>query len=313
MTMYGLDLLGIAKFKDVAVKNFPAGWALGAFSQTFGDALPAVEAIIKTGKCPRVRLHLLWKDQHDFTSKDIPLAVKEAKRVKKLVDKYPAIEWLISGCCEHKMNGALAKQFKDKILQVLPTVTYVNSYMEGGASLPDCINEIHGTKAREPKVRPYQFSFDGNSASDANIPAIEQTLDEANTFFFWNSKFNGKTKDEDKTPREKRTAWPDSNYMKAIIYLASIKGNTSLPKNALWKPISEKNFPCLITPIKSNKVELRVGGKAVHTLKYFGTYVDGRHRYYASKWGYQLGVCEVWINNKKYGTVNCGFRENSYR
>ncbi len=313
MSRNGLDLLGIAKFKQVAVRNFPQGWALGAFSQTFGDSLPAIEAVIRTGKCPQVRVHLLWSDTHTFTTQDIPRAVKEAKRVSKLIAKYPNIVWQVSGCCEHKMSQSLAEQFRVKVLAACPPSTeYVNAPMQGGAMLTNCRNEVHGSHAHKPKGK-YQFSFDGQSASDADVVSIRENLSDAETFFYWNSRFNGKSKDDDTTPRPQRTAWPDSNYMKAIIYLATDKGNCSLPKDALWKPISEKNFPCLITPKKSATVELKQNGLVVHKMKYFGQYVDGRNRYYASEWGYKLGVCDVFINKIKLGTVNCGFRQNSYR
>lgn len=311
--MNGLDLLGIAKFKDVARKNFPMGWALGAFSQTFGDALPAIEAVVKTGKCPRVRIHLLWSDTHTFTAQDVPRAVKEAKRVSKLMVKYPNIEWQISACCEHKMNQNLADLFRVRVLHVCPPGTvYVNTPMQGGAMLPNCINEVHGSHARKPQGK-YQFSFDGQSASDADVVSIRNNLNDAQTFYYWNSRFNGKSKDDDTTPRPQRTAWPDANYMKAIVYLATEKGDCNLPKDNIWKPLSEKNFPVLITPKKSQSVELKRNGKLIHKMKYFGQYVDGRSRYYASEWGYKLGIVQVFINGSLLGIVNCGFRQNSYR
>ena len=104
--MWGLDFLGIAKFKDVALAEFPEGFALGAFSITFGDAVPAVEAIVNSGRCPRVRLHLSWKDDHKFNISDFANIEREARRIKPLIERHPNFDWRVSGACEHTLKRA---------------------------------------------------------------------------------------------------------------------------------------------------------------------------------------------------------------
>lgn len=331
--MFGLDQLGIAKYGNLAALEHPMGWALGAFSNTFGDALPAVEKVIKTGRCPRVRLHLGWDDLH----RDIPVTTleKEAKRVAKLVQRYPLIEWRISGQCEHTSNKARIQAVRAKVLKVMPSyVSYVNSPLvsHGGALLSDCINEVHGSGARAPAGR-FDFSFDGSNCVDSDVTAIKARLKRAETFYFWNCQANGRLKEDDTTPRPKRKAFPTSHEIESWVYLANERGAVQLPKGWLIKSHSDRHQtppepragkPVCIVPIKASALEfIASNGQLIAKAPYYGPYSGGGHRYYVPEFGYLLSekairvsgspVVKVRANGKLYGTVNLAFRQGSFR
>ena len=86
---YGLDLLGLAKYSDATIKAFPKGFGIGVFSKVdgFGDALPNLEKILKTGKAPFCRVNLCWRDDHNYKPEHFPAIVKEGKRCLYLVKK----------------------------------------------------------------------------------------------------------------------------------------------------------------------------------------------------------------------------------
>ena len=335
--MWGLDHLGIAKYGQLAADEHPDGWALGAFSRVdgFGDALPAVEKVIKTGRCPRVRLHLMWKDDHKFSSIDFHYIAKEARRVKCLIVKYPHIDWRVSGACEHTLKADKAGELKRIVMREMPTgVTYVNTpwIKGGGALLGNTINEVHGAEARPPKGA-HQFSFDGSSCVDSDVTAIKARFSKADTFFFWGPQANGRLTTQDKTPRPQRKAFPTARYIDSWIYLSGDRGAVKLPKNWLIKSHADQHTvppepragkPVCIIPIKAREIKFTTtAGQVIATASYYGPFSGGGYRYYISDWGYLLAekakrisgtpTVEVRVNGKLYGTTNLAFRQGEFR
>lgn len=315
--MKGLDFLGLPKFKDVAVKSFPKGYALGAFATTFGDAYTSVEAIVKTGRCPVVRMQLVWDDNHAYGDKYIQQIKTLSKKYNKLAIKYSNVKFFLSPFCEHNLKNP--DKYLDIVQQNAPICTPVNTIWKGKLS-NKYINEIHSdNQIIDDEGFGYFFSFDGKSCVDADVMKVKKLHEEADIFFYWSARFNGKENDADKTPRPQRKKWPSKEYIQSVIYLAeNNKGDVELPKKWLLKTHSEKeDKPVIICPLKAPKLELMKDNKIVDILYYYGTYLDGRHRYYSKKWGYQTsqkyGICEVWGNGKKIGTLNPAFREGEYR
>jgi hypothetical protein len=322
--IYGLDLLGVAKYAKVALQEFPTGWALGAFSNTFGDARRAVEAIVKSGKCPRVRIQLCWKDAHNYSTKDFPSIRREALKWKRLVNKYKNVQWMFSGACEHRMNEKDATLLAKIVQEALPGTAYVNSIMKGGARIDGTkyINEVHGDKEK-PRGGEENFSFDGTPCVDAEVSRLKRSFHSCETFFFWDSRFNGKWESSDTTPRPERKGWPDAKHIRSIVALAQDEGATKLPRKWLYKshaenkgtkdPRAEK--PVIIAPIKTKQIELRDSKGVVATLKYYKPFSGGGYRYYARTYGYEIatGTVEVWADGKKYGIINPAFRKGSYK
>jgi hypothetical protein len=330
--MYGLDHLGGAKYGKLIIQEHPENWAAGFFTNVFGNALPIVQSLAFTGRCPRIRLHLDWQDNHDY-SRRTQAIVKEARRCLPVIRQFPSIEWHISGACEHRLNAAQAQSLASEVLAAMPEyVTYVNTPMKGGALLQwtsRIINEIHLEYGTKPKGR-YNFSYDGQPCTDYRDQTCQQIKDkysDAETFYFWDARFNGNWEMGMKVPRPERKGWPDAKFIDSVIYLHRDMGSVTLPRKHLWKSHSENKGtgdpraekPVYICPVKHSEVILKCSnGQAAGRLRYYGTFTGGLFRYYASEWGYQIAekarriqghsVCEVWIKGKKYGTVNPAFR-----
>jgi hypothetical protein len=332
--IYGLDLLGVARYGKVAAANWPNGFALGAFSNTFGDALPAVRQIIETGRCPRVRLHLDWQDSHRYESRFDEIR-REAQRVAKFIARYKLIDWRISGACEHLLGRGQAEVLRDIVLNEIPGVIYVNTPMTGGARLPvgdQCINESHGHLIKSSRL---DFSFDGQNAFDANVEVIKSKFAHCETFYLWSPRCNLKYGMNDTTPRSSRNAVPDKNVLKAMIYLTQEKGITKLPTRWISKSNAENHGPgdvkgdklVIISPVKGAAIRLVAkNGKLVDTLPFYGSYDGsgpGMWRYYSRYWGFQLSekamrlsgspLVSVMVGDRKYGVINPAFRHGSYR
>ncbi len=333
--LFGLDFLGLAQYSHIATSNFPNGWALGVFSSTFGDSRPAVERLLRTGKPSAVRVHLMWKDLHNFRRADFPQIVKEAGGWRSLVETYPNVKWYFSGACEHKMNAKAANELSSKVLNVLPQgVIYVNTPMEGGEDIigPNRINERHGAKAKKKRATD-QFSFDGSSCVDADVETIKTKFNTDHIFFFWEPRFNGRWETNDMTPRPQRQGWPDAKLIRSVCALANNKGLLrELPKGWIYKSHSENHGngdmraekPVMISPLKTSAISLKLSdGTAIAKLSYYGPFDGGGHRYYASKWGYELTETaqaaqgdprvQVWAERRQIGLINPAFRAGTYR
>lgn len=320
---FGLDLLGIAKFSKTAIEAFPEGFALGCFANTFGDALPVVDKLLKTGKCPAVRVHLMWKDSHNYSRKDFPSIYKEAKRWKPLTIKYPRILFYFSGACEHNLNHKDATELANGLANIFPEATYiVNTPLIGHGSdiiiVIDKLNEKHGAGVQHAPL-DCLFSYDGNSCTDSDVQKMKDDIG-PQIFFFWDSRFNGKWEDKDTTPRPMRKGWPDKALIESVAALSCDQGGVSLPHNWIYKSHAENTgtgdlraeHPVFIIPLKVKEITLRDKGKTKATFPYYGPYAGGGHRYYGTKWGYQIAnkPLEVWAEKRKYGAINPTFRAN---
>lgn len=318
--MFGLDLLGLARYGKVAVDEFPQGFALGAFSglDGFGDALPFVKQILDSGRCPRVRLHLYWSDlpghapERDYLQK----IEKEAIRVGKFLSAYAAkYDCQVSAYCELP-KGVDGKKCQEVTMKHMPQgVTYVHSYDYGLGGrplyLPGIINEVHGSTRDVPKGR-FNFSYDGEDVFDTEVTAVKNKFVLADTFFVWAKWNNGNIsfKPEDKKPRKNRVAWPISRQIDAQILQARDLSGSRMPSDWTCKPVSDQHTappkgkdckPVIITPVKvkPSKLELRAAnGQVIDTAPYFDTFNEklpngkpGKiigYRYYFSDWGYLL-------------------------
>lgn len=334
--MWGLDFLGLPKYGALALQEFPQGFALGAFSQTFGDAIPWVKRIIDSGRCARVRLHLLWKDDHNYGAKEFEQIKKEARRIRPFYDAYKSkAEIRISGACEHKLKRADAERLKAIVLRELPGATYVNTpWIKGGGQTISGINEVHGSDASAPRGQ-YDYSFDGDNAVDSDVVSVAKRLSGADTFYIWNSQCNGRKTTQDTTPRPERKAWPTSNYIDSWIALSrtSSVGVVKLPAKWTYKSHADQHTvppepragkPVWICPIKASEIVLKTrNGQVVDRAKYYGPFTGGGHRFYSPNWGYLTAekarriqgdyLCDVWIQGKKVGTIDPAFRAGNFR
>lgn len=331
--MYGIDALGAAKYSDLIIREWPANWAFGGFCNTFGNIWPTVQKLAATGRCPRIRVHAIWEDNHRYDPrKHDPIIMRELKQANKLA-ALTGIEVQFSPFCEHNIKGAQLEALLEKVLNAAkPEIVIVNSVWQGdlAISMGRVINEVHGDHKSPGGL--YNYSFDGTACEDADAESTKAKHSAANTFYFWSPRFNGKWESNDKTPRPVRKGWPDSNLIDSIIALGQARGAITIPKKWLYKshaenkgngdPRAEK--PVWIIPLKAKSIELRCrNGQVVDVAKAYGTFIDGRYRYYSNQWGFLTAekarriqgdpLCEVFVNNKKQGIINPSFRSGEFK
>lgn len=315
---YGQDTLGAAQFSVTNLQNLPAGQGQGHFTNTFGDIVPLIRKEAARG-VPFIRLHLMWKDRHDFTAADFPAIKAEASRVCPVIIANPQVKWYLSGACEHHLNESLARQLAQIVTAACPEAEYVNTPAPQGAVLQEYINETHGIG--KPRSRKYAFSFDGTAAEDSNIEKFKRLYPDAKYFMVWGPRYNGRWESNDSTPRPLRTGYADGKYIQSMAYLTTSRGVTQLPPRWTWKSHSENKGngdwraekPVAIIPLKVPALALVRNGKLIGRMEYYGPFSDGRSRYYIDKWGFELGRVDIMVKKKKFGTVNSGFRDGDYR
>jgi hypothetical protein len=206
-----------------------------------------------------------------------------------------------------------------------PDCGVVNSVWTGAyTSDPRFKNEVHGSHSKPsiPGVR-YNYSADGTSSVDSDIVTIREKYSDADTFCVWHPRLNGKWSMKDDTPRPQRKAWPSGDMLRSLVYLFSDKGIVSLPSTKwIVKSHADNHGPndpkgdklLVISPIKAAQIILKRAGAKIGTLDFYGAFEGGGWRYYAKVMGYKLGAgLDMFINGKKYGTINGGFRSAPYR
>lgn len=330
--IYGLDLLGGAKYGKLLLKEFPTGWAAGLFDNTFGPASGLVEKLIETGKCHHIRIQMLWSDTHRFGDSDIKKLKAIAKPYERLALKYP-VRIELSPFCEHNLKTP--DKYLDIVKNEAPSCYPVNTPWQGNFS-KKYKNEIHGNHKKPSGTGKYNYSYDGTNAVDSNVTKDKQTHSNADVFFFWHPRFNLKWNMKDNTPRPKRTGKPSKEMIRSLIYLANDKCQTSIRKNWLIKSHADNHGPTngkpdqkgdknlIISPIKSDKILLKTqDGKLVDTLNYYGIFEGGGNRYYSRFYAYQAAetaiklsgnpLCDIWQKGEKYGTCHPGFRDPTFR
>lgn len=330
--MFGLDVLGAVKYPDVCLRNWPNGTAAGTFLDKFGPADKFIDDLFATGKCPRHRVQIVYEeDHHYYSSHHDDLIIRGIRRLNKIKEKYPQYDLQASPFCEHEISGAALRALWDKVKREAKGLTLVNNPNSKGAFYPGVVNEVHSTMHKGPGV--YNFSYDGLSSCDSNVTAFKAVHADSLTFFMWEPRFNGlwetpKT-GEKRPPIPTRNGYPDATFLRSIAYLFTNKGVTHVAPKWLIKSHAEnhgKNDPkaehlCIITPLKTSELLLlSQDKKVIERLPYFGTYKDGRHRYYSNEYGFQIAdkalqtgspLCTIMARGKPEGLINPGFRDGT--
>lgn len=327
--IFGLDLLGAARFPRIALKGLPNDWAVGVFHDTFGNVGSLVKDLAHSGKPRVIRVQLVWSDSHSFGSAEQAKAIKAAKFYEPLAKKYPEIRWQLSPFCEHNLKAI--DPILREIKKAAPHCEPVNTPWNGVLSKA-YLNEIHA--GHHPILGPHNFSYDGKSSVDSNVTKDKREEKSAEIFFFWVPQFNLKLTVTDKTPRPERKAAPTLELIESVVFLSTKRGKVSLPKGYIWKTHSDQHEapvpeprackPVLIAPQKIQKFRLvDASGVTVGELPYFGVFDGGGHRYYLGDWGYKVAlearkrtgspVVGLFAGTTKVGEINPGFRAGTFR
>lgn len=337
--IFGLDHLGGARYADLAAREHPVGWAFGTFWNVdgFGKSEELIKRVAREGRAPIIRVQGIWRDDHNttpFNEADKVRAVKIAQRLEAIAKQNGNVEFRYSPFTEHKNSPEFMRDAFRLIKRAAPSLVLVNNPNHDCRTIIDeVINEFHGKETKPRKCKRHQFSYDGTACEDSDVEGYKKAYKETEVFFLWSPRFNGNWETGIKfVPRKDRKGWPDSNLIDSIIYLASNRGECQLEKDFLYKSHSENKGardpraekPVFIIPINSMKIELVARtGQVVDILYYYDKYLDGRHRYYAKNWGYQIAekskriqgdpMCSIRVNGKFYGLINPGFRFGAFR
>ena len=349
MAMIGFDHLGLAHplypVREV-IRQTPRGSAIGAFDTVFGDVIPAIEEVVKSGKFPAIRIQLWYAKDHSLIS--INLLKKRAPIFEKLAKRYPSVKVYLSHSCEYiEKNAAEVQKRVDILKSLAPSCVPVNTIWSGSPT-PSTLMETHDMAA---KSNGNIISTDGFSIVQGNVPSYISRQEKALICFLWSDRFNLRTMGTVDSEPKNRKDVPDVKYIKGVVRMSQPIGaepvalfkGTIVPITApmLWKPFSEDkgtgdvraNKPLFI--VKSKATLLSVvnnKGEAVASLKCFGPYGDGKQglmRYYSGTasnlFGYQIAerakktsLSEyVWIldktTNTYYGPINPAFRYGSFK
>lgn len=339
----GIDYLLGSKYPEIVVEHHPKGWACGFIYEVDGapKANKVINQLLATGKCPNIRIHLSWRDDHNFGVKDIPIAVRKALEVAKIIERFPNVNFYISPWLEHRASLALIQQLQKEITKVLPKCAkYVNSFISGGAYLPSAINEIHHSFSI-PKGQ-YIHSWDGLEIMDSDVQKFKNTHTKAEINFFWGFRNNCRLELDDPTKRADRKpiACPDSKYIQSMIaYKETKEIKKPIPSTWIYKShgeaellgnqlLSRSEKPVWIIPVKGKSIILKAKGKTIVEFEYEKPYHDKTGYYvYRQKnsplWGYEIAQkvqkvkdgsnANVWIGNIEYGVINPIFRQGSYK
>lgn len=345
--MFGLDYLGGAKYQKLIVREHPQGWAAGFFWNIdgFGSAKNAIVALCKTKRCPLIRVHLMWRDKHDFKREDLKTIKERAKRLKQVIQQFPDVNWFVSPACEHELGAEVAIEFARAVRSILGDLaTIVNTPHGKGSFIYEnqtgfrVVNEFHHTNPKPPKG-DYAFSFDGKNCVDSDVTKYKsQHLANAEYFMLWNCQMNGLPKlpkeGEKKIPRNKRVAWPTARELDSFVYLSRDRGTTKPPKGWVLKshadrhetpPAEREGEPVYISAQKvGNQIELVCdNGQVVAVGKYRGIFNGGGFMYQFLDFGYLIAekakriqgspVVKIRANGKIVGTVNPAFRDGTFR
>lgn len=210
----GIDWLGGQNYVEFLCENHPKGFAAGFLikAQGWKSGLIAVRALAKTGKCPVMRLNGIWHDDHGFTEKDIPAAVKIAEQILVISETYPKIKffyspWLEPHCSDAAMR-ACRKACRAVLGKRVPIVC--------GHELAKGISEVHhGAATRSP----YIFSFDGLDMFTTSVSRWKTMHKNAQQFYGWIPQCNGYTKDNQKPPRWDRHDWITKKELDKMVSL----------------------------------------------------------------------------------------------
>ncbi len=214
--MLGLDYIGAAKFTDTILSAHPKGAAVGCINNIFGDALPCMRELLRTGKTNTVRIHSIWDDQHVFRPRiHLPIIQADIKKINKLKRDFQSANIYYSPFCEHNIKGREIVELKEFCKSKLKDVSFVNSVYQGDLIKGE-INEIHKGTKKGKGIGEYIFSYDGHDALGENIQKDFAANRDALIFFLWAPQFNGRKSADDSTPRPQRRAWADKQLIKYI-------------------------------------------------------------------------------------------------
>lgn len=212
--LFGIDYILGGNYIET-LDHHPEDWAAGFLWNVDGvrGSKRAIEKLAASGKCPRIRVSLVWKDDHKFTEQDVKIAKKRAKKLKKIIDKYPGVEWYVQPFLEPDyLSRRLTTIAAKEVESILEKATIVVNFLTVFVGF---LVEVHHS-TEEADI----FSYDGVDYREAPgyLKVVGSSYD---TFLMWQSECNGNKRGE-KLPREQRTNWLKPKHLRQMV--AAVEG-----------------------------------------------------------------------------------------
>ena len=336
--MFGLDVLGAAKFPSIALRNWPSGFACGVFADTFGNVWGFVDKLAASGKCPLIKINGPWTNHLYVPALHDKAIFQALEKTLFAAKKHPRVKFTFAPVCENDNTSADYTKLLERCLNFGGSLVQpINSRGTRGRDLPGFMSEVHGNTPVPPGE--YQYSYDGTSTVDSDVEKDKAKHSRARVLFFWHPAFNLKYKTalsadkhepkhviiNDSAPPKLRNCKPTPELIKSLERLGSpIKGTPKLGRREIWKSHADRNNtppesreykPVFITPLSAPRVELRDGDRVVAVSQGRRKFVDDRFVYRFDRFGFEMSdiVVDIYANGKKIGSVNPAFRAGDFR
>lgn len=354
-----VDALFGAQYPEQVLKFVPKEYGVGLFAghyrgrskkfDKYISALPLARKLAERGT-PLIRTQILWDDDHIYGGNDLPIIRKEALAYEQLAKQFPNTEFQLSPFCEYGELEKPIDYYCDILAAEAPHCLVIASPSRPKHGVPSkkYRNESHGT---DPLIKGGQYSLDGSSAYDMNMPALLERMAAAGciNFFLWIPQLNRKGKANDTTPRPNRVIVPTGEQFALMYFQTTRKGRAKVGPGHTYKssadqapqppyPVAEDCKPVWIAPanMKFKQIELLLAnGKVITTMPWraeqrveinghpTGKVVGQLYRMAANEWGHKLAervaklqkqkVLRARLGGKIIGLINPGFREGTYR
>lgn len=336
---YGVDALGMAKYKKVMVDEYRDCLALGSFQQVdgFGSSIPVAIIMLTDYKIPAYRMNAQWQDNHDYRDRQAE-ALKRAKvYMEKIVLPFPKTKHYFSPYTEYR---GLSKDFLidtyKKLREVLtPNVTIVfnpestsHAYLTEEMGYKNVAVELHHKHYKKVSKRMI-YSDDGHDYTDTDINKRKLQTKDAEIHFVWGARNNGRAsmKPEDFVPRPERKKWVTAKEMRAQIFIAQFpRGPVRWDDSfGVWKAYAEfETNPTAVEAAREGKpvlllkkskfrnkptnVELRKKGKLIEVIKIdpINPYNEDEKSWVfrSALWGFEIAQKSVEMTEVDSHTLN---------
>lgn len=329
------------------VRLVPNDYSIKVFYETFGNARELIVNEFKAGRM-KIGVNGLWEDNHTFGDQHISKIKSIGAELEKILKQFPGREIKFRPFTEHKV--AKPDKYLDIAQAACPSCIIVNSNWQGGwTSNPKYQNETHGKhpypKELLQKGIKYNFDYDGTNSHDSDRRTMGQTHSKAEEFCDWTFDLNLKMSEKDTTSRPNRIHRPSKKTINSLLfYNEAPKGTHNKLPNGQWiyKHCADRHkaftngkegdsracTPVIIAPDNGKQIVCKDSkGKKVFTLNNAGKYEDNKRWLYRpvsyKNWGFNYAkaaikssgspVCTVLLDGKAKGTINPGWRDQTYR
>ena len=197
-----IDTLAGVHYPEL-LQHIPNHIGVGFFHYAFEGDVPAlVVSEFEKGR-KHIRINILWKDDHEYTSDDAIPIIEAVEKYEQICQRFPEAKLQLSPITEHNLpNPELYLQL---IKDHAPSCGKpVNSILHGGyIASPEIENEVHNY-TNCPTSGICSWSSDGEDAFKMDFAAVRQANTHAVRLCVWHPRLNLRYIVNDPAPRWQR-------------------------------------------------------------------------------------------------------------